>query len=72
MSYRNPILDLPAAQRLAELPDDARDALKAILIDLSSECAARADMSWRRGKAPMAAYWHAAGVYARHITRALR
>lgn len=71
-TVRNPVLALPSAARLADLPPEARHALREILVDLRRDCLARAEESWRKHKAPMAAYWKAAGVYAGHIARALR
>ena len=71
MSYPNPIVRLPAYRRLELLPVESRDALASVLRDLGDDCAARANESWRRNKGPMAAYWKAAGVYARHIARSL-
>lgn len=68
---RNPVLGLPAAARLSELPPEARDALRAVLADLRADSRARADDCWARHKAPMAAYWKAVSVYAGHIARAL-
>jgi hypothetical protein len=70
-SVRNPILGLPAARRLAELPAEAREALADVLAELSAEARGRAEDSWRRHKAPMACYWKAVAVYARHARRAL-
>ena len=68
---RNPVLGLPAAERLAGLPADARLALRAVLIDLSVDASERAEKSWARRKAPMATYWRACSTYARHIARAV-
>lgn len=68
---RNPLLALPAAQQLADLPPEARAALKALLVEIRNDCRARADESWRKHKAPMACYWKAAGVYANHTARLL-
>jgi hypothetical protein len=69
---RNPVLALPSAAALADLPPDARAALRAVLLDIRADSRARADDSWRRSKAPMAAYWKAVSVYAGHIARTLR
>lgn len=69
---RNPLLRLSAAQRIAELPQPARGALRALLIDLSRDARAQANRAWRTHKAPMAAYWKAVAVYANHTARALR
>lgn len=69
---RNPLLALEATQRLLELPEAQRLALAAMLAELSTEAHAKAETSWRQRKGPMAAYWRAVGVYARHTSRALR
>jgi len=69
---RNPVLALPAARRLRDLPPESRDALAAVLLELGDQAAEKAELSWRKHKAPMAAYWKAASVYSRHIARALR
>lgn len=68
---RNPVLALPAAARLVALPAPAREALAAVLRDLSRDARERAEKCWRTHKAPMAAYWKAVAVYARHLAVAL-
>ncbi len=70
-TVRNPVLGLPAMIRLQRLPRPAREALAGILRDLATDAAGRAETCWRRHKAPMAAYWKAVAVYARHIARAI-
>lgn len=69
---RNPILGLPAFKRLQALPQPAREAVADVLWDLRADATERAEQSWRRHKAPMAAYWKACAVYAGHISRAIR
>lgn len=69
---RNPVLRLPASKKLAELPPEARDALKSILSDLAVDARPRAQESWLKNKGPMAAYWKAVGAYAGHISRVLK
>jgi hypothetical protein len=69
---RNPVLALPGFGRLRALPEPVREALRAILMDLGADADERAAACWRKHKAPMAAYWKAVGVYARHIAKALR
>jgi hypothetical protein len=69
---RNPLLQLPAAQHLAALSPEARAALRALLLEIRNDCRVRAEDSWRKHKAPMAAYWKAAGVYANHTARLLK
>lgn len=71
-AVRNPVLALPASKRLMDLPPEAREALAAVLKDLSVEARGRAQESWRRNKGPMAAYWKAVGAYATHLHRVTR
>lgn len=68
----NPCLRLPSAQRIQNLPPEARDALRAILIDLRNESAAKAQVEWKRNKGMTAAYWKAVSIYALHLTRLCR
>lgn len=72
MSLPNPLMDLPAFAALKRLSPASRVALRAILRDLALDARARADLSWRRHKGPMAAYWRAVSVYAGHAARGLR
>ena len=58
--------------RFNALPPAARDALRLALLDLRHDALQRAELQWRRHKAPMACYWRALGVYAGHLARALR
>lgn len=70
---RNPILALPAARAaLAALDPAQAEALAVVLMAIRSDAADRAEQSWRKHKAPMAAYWKAASVYCGHVARAAR
>src|SRR5690242_17611099 len=69
---RNPVICLPAVDRLNALPPSARAALRAVLHEIADDDARRAETSWRSRKAPMATYWKAMAVYARHIARVMR
>ena len=69
---RNPLLALPSAVEIANLPAEARAALRALLLDLRRDARARAEQCWKRNKAPMAAYWKAVAVYAGHTARLCR
>lgn len=70
---RNPILALPAARAaLAELAPDQAEALARVLVAIQADARDRAEICWRRHKAPMAAYWKAAGVYCGHVAKAIR
>lgn len=68
-TVRNPLLGLPSAQRIRDLPGPARMALRAVLLDLSVDAHARAIKAWNTHKAPMACYWKCVAVYARHAAR---
>ena len=68
---RNPVLALPAMELVAALDPEAWAVLGAILRDVAADARERADKSWRTHKAPMAAYWKAVSVYAKHIARAV-
>jgi hypothetical protein len=72
IEVRNPILALPAMAKVRALPPAALEALAAVLDDVRTDAAGRAELSWRQRKAPMAAYWKAVSVYALHIRRALQ
>jgi hypothetical protein len=66
---RNPLLSLPAAHRIQNLPDTAKAALGALLKQISDDARIRAEKCWRTHKAPMAAYWKTVAVYAGHTRR---
>jgi hypothetical protein len=69
---RNPLLQLEAARQLEALPAEAQAALRALLLAIRADARARADLAWKKHKAPMAAYWKAVAVYANHTARLLR
>ena len=60
------------ADRFANLPPNAREALAGTLVDLRRDARKQAELQWRRNKAPMAFYWRVVAVYAGHLARALR
>lgn len=66
---RNPLMAMPAAALIQELPDEARTALRCLLADIALDARARANECWRKHKAPMAAYWKAVSVYAGHAKK---
>lgn len=68
---RNPMLALAGTARLLELDPHTRALLRAVLLDLAADARVRAEDSWRRHKAPMAACWKAVSVYADHLARVL-
>lgn len=69
-TVRNPVLGLDSARLLAALPDGSRAALASVLRAISRDGRDRAEKCWRRHKAPMATYWKAVAVYARHLVLA--
>lgn len=69
---RNPMLALGGMRALMQLPPPMREAFAIILVDLGQQADHNAEKCWRTRKAPMAAYWRAVAVYARHTARALR
>lgn len=70
---RNPLLRLPSVRRLAlEMGEGQAALLAEALAEISDDARLRAEASWRRHKAPMAAYWKAVAVYSRHLRLALR
>lgn len=68
---RNPLLAMPAMARLQALPPAERALIGGILRDLAADATDRAERCWRKHKPPMAAYWKAVAVYARHTARAI-
>lgn len=68
----NPVLRLQSAAAIQALPPDARAALKAVLMDLRRQSAAKAQLDWKRNKGMTAAYWKAVSIYAGHIARLCR
>jgi len=71
MGYLNPLLRLPAARAIAELPRAQRQLLVELLSQLRAQANEQAEVSWRRRKAPMAAYFRAVSTYARHCAHVL-
>lgn len=69
---RNPVLGLPHVDRIKDLDPAARKLLADILGDIAKDARGRAQESWRKNKAPMAAYWKAVSTYSGHIKRAVR
>lgn len=72
---RNPLLGLPATQDLQAYLDGfpgVRSRLVTLLMEIGAQADEKAAHSWQQHKAPMAAYWKAVGVYARHTAKCLR
>lgn len=68
---RNPMLRLPAAQKMRRLPRPARELQAELLRELAKDARARAQQSWNKHKGPMAVYWRTVAVYARHTAIAI-
>lgn len=66
------VLEHPAAQEMLNLPPDLKRINRDLYRQISADCRKRAEECWRKHKAPMAAYWKANAVYARHISMLLR
>ena len=58
-------------QEFEKLPLDSREALRDALLSLRTDALRRAELQWKRHKAPMALYWKVVGVYAGHLARAI-
>jgi len=71
-TVHNPMLKLRTARLIQTLPPEARDALKAVLLDFRAECRAKGDAEWKRNKFWNAAYYKVLAVYAVHISRLCR
>lgn len=71
MGYENPLLRLPAAKRMLDLPPELRGPLQAVLRELRVQADADAERSWAARKGPMAAYFRAVSTYARHLAHTL-
>lgn len=70
---RKPIVgDAEAVAILSELSPEGREILARLLTRLSKMWRAKADHSWKKHKAPMAAYHKGNAVNARHCALALR
>lgn len=66
LEVRNPVIALPSVKKLDALDETSRSVLRDILMDISTEAKDKAEVSWRKHKAPMAAYWKAVSVYKAH------
>jgi hypothetical protein len=69
---RNPLLALPAAAALRDLPIETRAQIADALRAIQADARVRAEKAWRKHKAPMAVYWNGVGVYAGHLARVLK
>lgn len=71
IEVRNPILLLPASQKILALPIEIRRPLGELLRELATDAGLRAENAWARRKGIMAAYWRAVSTYAKHIAHAI-
>ncbi len=69
---RNPVLVLPGMAALMNLPAPIREGFAVVPLDLAADARSRAVKAWASRKGPMAVYWQAVAVYAKHTARALR
>lgn len=69
---RNPLLTLPAAQKILALSPEVREVLGDLLGELEHDCRARADHAWATSKPPMAFYWRVCSTYAGHLRKLVR
>lgn len=73
---RNPLLAVPGVaediEALARDHPEAMAALRSIAMKCSRAWHAKGEECWRRSKPPMAAYWRAWGVNARHLAALCR
>jgi hypothetical protein len=68
---RNPVLLLPAARAILELPIESRRPLGLFLRQLADQANEQAQISWKQNKGIMAAYWKAVSVYSKHLARVI-
>jgi hypothetical protein len=68
---RNPVLALPSARAIMDLPAEQRRPLGILLRELAFQCDDQANEAWRKRKGIMAAYWRAVSTYAKHLARVI-
>jgi hypothetical protein len=68
---RNPVLALPAAQQVFDLPPASRRLLGSSLRNLAREARDMMVLAIKRRRLKWASYWHAMSVYAKHIARVI-
>lgn len=68
---RNPVLMLPAAQSILELPIEVRRPLGLLLRQLAEQASEKGKLNWKQNKAMNAAYWKVVSVYAKHLARVI-
>lgn len=69
---RNPMLLVPEVVELARfLPDSVSHRAYRMLLAISKDFRARADVSWSKSKPPLAAYWASNAVHFKHLAHVL-
>lgn len=74
-NVHNPLLGLTAMQELStylHTQPDVQAHIITLLMQLGNQANEQATYCWHKHKAPMAAYWKAVAVYARHTAKALK
>ena len=71
LEVRNPVLGLPSAQAIQELPAEQRRPLGRLLRELAADADRRAEECWAARKGALAAYWRTVSTYAKHTARAI-
>lgn len=71
IDVRNPVLKLPAARAILDLPIEQRRPLGLLLRDLAHQADRDAEAAWRKRKGMMAAYWRIVSTYAKHLARVI-
>lgn len=71
LDVRNPVLRLPAAQQILDMPVEQRRPLGILLRQLADQANSEAERSRKRNKHMMFAYWKVAAVYIKHVARAI-
>lgn len=66
---QNPLIALPAAQRIRQMSPEFRREWKQLCLELAGQAAAKGDYNWGKRKYMNAAYWRVVAVYARHASR---
>lgn len=69
LAVRNPLTTLPSAAKLAAMPAELRAVWRSLMLEISADALAKAEKAWKKKKGPMACYWKATSVYAKHLAR---
>lgn len=69
---RNPLLALPATQRILAYSPQVLADLAEILSELEADCKRRGDKAWATSKPPMANYWKSSATVVGHLRKVCR